>query len=84
MTMPDLNAMPLPGLFDELAMLGQLDRFLALVREEDLGPELVDVTSELAVGATDTLRAEVRASPAWSPDSPPCRGSSGRSTPSQR
>lgn len=61
MTMPDLNAMPLPGLFDELAMLGQLDRFLALVREEDLGPELVDVTSELAVGATDTLRAEVRA-----------------------
>lgn len=57
----DLNALPLPDLFAELAALGRLDRFLELVREEDLGPDGLDVTSELAVGAGETLRAELRA-----------------------
>ncbi len=61
MALPNLNAMPLPTLFDELAALGPLDRWLALVREEDLGPAGLDVTSELAVGAGERLRAEVRA-----------------------
>lgn len=59
--MPDLNAMPLPALFAELAALGRLDRFLELVRDEDLGPERLDVTCELAVGAGEPLRAEMRA-----------------------
>lgn len=58
---PDLNAMALPALFDELARLGQLDRWLELVRDEDLGPERLDVTSELAVGERETMRAELRA-----------------------
>jgi len=61
MAMPDLNAMPLPALFGELATLGRLDRWLEFVRDEDLGPDRLDVTSELAVGEADTLRAEVRA-----------------------
>ena len=61
MAMPDLNAMPLAGLVEELARLGRVDRWLELVRDEDLGPERVDVTSELAVGKTETMRAEMRA-----------------------
>jgi nicotinate-nucleotide pyrophosphorylase (carboxylating) len=57
----DLNTLPLPVLFDQLASLGQLSRFLELVRDEDLGPDRLDVTSELAVGAKETMRAEIRA-----------------------
>ncbi|MDQ7012585.1 MAG: carboxylating nicotinate-nucleotide diphosphorylase [Planctomycetota bacterium] len=56
----DLNTLPLPALFEELATLGRLGRFLELVREEDLGPDGLDVTSLLAVGASEQLRAEVR------------------------
>lgn len=61
MTHADLNALSLSDLFTELAGGGRLDRFLAVVREEDLGPAGLDVTSELAVGAGVRLRAEVRA-----------------------
>ncbi len=57
----DLNALSLPDLFVKLAALGRLDRFLALVRDEYLGPAGLDVTSELAVGERMSFRAEVRA-----------------------
>ncbi len=57
----DLNTLPLPGLFAELAARGRLDCFLEFVRQEDLGPDGLDVTSLLAVGPGERLRAEVRA-----------------------
>ncbi|MFG0259426.1 MAG: carboxylating nicotinate-nucleotide diphosphorylase [Phycisphaerales bacterium JB041] len=56
----DLNLLPLPDLFDELTRAGRLERFLSFVREEDLGPESLDLTSLLAVGERDRLRAEIR------------------------
>lgn len=58
---PDLNAIPLPDLFDHLADLARLDRWLEHVRDEDLGPERLDVTSDLAIEPRATLRADIRA-----------------------
>lgn len=57
----DLNTLPLPALFEELAAQGRLARFLEHVRDEDLGPDGLDVTSLLAVDSGERLRAEVRA-----------------------
>lgn len=57
----DLNSLPLPELFTHLADLGNLDRFLQFLRDEDLGPERLDVTSELAVSKRAALHTRVRA-----------------------
>ena len=57
----DLNLLPLPALFVELAGPDRLKQFLTLVREEDLGPDALDVTSLLAVGEHERLRTEIRA-----------------------
>jgi nicotinate-nucleotide pyrophosphorylase (carboxylating) len=61
MPLSDLNELSLPALFDALASQAQLDRWLALVRDEDIGPERLDLTAELAIGERDTMRATVRA-----------------------
>lgn len=55
----DLNSLPLPELFAELARLGRLSRFLEHVRDEDLGAEAMDVTSQLAIAPGERLTAGV-------------------------
>jgi len=53
--------MPLRELFEHLAELGRLDRWLAIVREEDLGPEGLDVTSRACVPGEGRIRAGLAA-----------------------
>jgi nicotinate-nucleotide pyrophosphorylase (carboxylating) len=54
----DLNALPLPQLFDELTADGSLDRLLETVRREDLG-EAGDVTTECMLDGGWEVRAAV-------------------------
>lgn len=55
----DLNAAPLPELFEHLAEVGHLDRWLSIVRDEDLGPEGLDITSRVCVGGDQRIRARI-------------------------
>ena len=58
---PDLNALALPELYAALAAGGLVDRLARLARDEDLGPDGVDVTTG-ALGAPDRrVAAELRA-----------------------
>ncbi|MBK7404693.1 MAG: carboxylating nicotinate-nucleotide diphosphorylase [Phycisphaerales bacterium] len=57
----DLNTLSLTDLFARLAELGDLDRLLGFIRDEDLGPERLDVTSEVAVSKRATLHTRIRA-----------------------
>jgi nicotinate-nucleotide pyrophosphorylase (carboxylating) len=55
----DLDSATLPDLFEHLAELARLDRWLALVREEDLGPEGLDITSRICLDGAERARAKV-------------------------
>ncbi|MEO1130064.1 MAG: carboxylating nicotinate-nucleotide diphosphorylase [Planctomycetota bacterium] len=60
--MQDLNALPLPHLYAELASTGLVRRLLELARDEDLGPAGIDITTRAATGGDDTImQAVVRA-----------------------
>lgn len=56
----DPNTLELPALYDHLASTGLPRRLLELARDEDLGPELRDITAELVESAPQTT-ATVRA-----------------------
>lgn len=58
---PDLNAMLLPDLFEHLAEMGRLERWFSIVREEDLGPEGLDVTSRACFQGSERMRAGILA-----------------------
>lgn len=47
MTLPDLNTLPLDALYARLRATGLVRRLLELARDEDLGPAVLDVTSEV-------------------------------------
>ena len=59
--MPDLNALALPALFNELTRDGSLHRLLLLARDEDLGPggQPGDITSRATVSETAVLKANL-------------------------
>jgi nicotinate-nucleotide pyrophosphorylase (carboxylating) len=60
--MQDLNALPLPHLYAELASTGLVRRLLELARDEDLGSTGIDVTTRAARGdAGAIMQAVVRA-----------------------
>lgn len=56
----DPNTLALPDLYEHLAGTGLVRRLLELARDEDLGPDLRDITAELVGDAPDTT-ATVRA-----------------------
>ena len=53
----DPNALALPELFRVLSSEGDLPGLLARCRREDLGDPARDITSELATGSTEAMRA---------------------------
>ncbi len=55
----DLNACSLPDLYDQLASDGTIERLFGVMRDEDLGPTGLDITSQVCIDPTDTLRAEL-------------------------
>ncbi len=56
----DPNTLTLPDLYESLAATGLARRLFELARDEDLGPDLRDITAELVEDAPDTT-ATVRA-----------------------
>jgi nicotinate-nucleotide pyrophosphorylase (carboxylating) len=57
----DLNALPLPELYDRLSASGLVSRLLGIARDEDLGPEGLDLTGALLPPAGSDSRATVHA-----------------------
>ncbi|TVQ60733.1 MAG: carboxylating nicotinate-nucleotide diphosphorylase [Phycisphaerales bacterium] len=56
---PDLNDLPLAELYATLAQTGLTRRLIELARDEDLGPQRLDVTSAVATNADDRLRVRI-------------------------
>ena len=55
----DLNTCPLPDLYRLLAQDGCVERLFGLMRDEDLGPTGLDMTSRVCIGPEATLCAHI-------------------------